>query len=864
MKAKKLVGGLAVALVCGAFSFASARMMEGVRTGGPVPVMAKVAAIPNTQQCVHKVGRLWFTVTNYGFFGDQGPPHTLRDCLTGAITSSAEFPGGSKIEYLFQGTMWLGAISGDTIVSTGHDGWLGTEEMFPEDGDNGAIIRRTTNQSNLQYYSPEAKSDQDFIATMFDTLTDCNFAACISPYTGKPHDPLGVKIIQSSYSWAAGWGQDWVMLDFKVVNIGRKPLTKIFMGIFIDADVGHPSNGSIHLDDLSGFKLSVPNEDAPACFLDTINLSYISDNDGDPVGTSFGPNSATAVTGVRVVRAPGQVETAFNWWTPNGDVTVDWGPQKAPGRQNFSGGLGQPEGDAHAYFQMANKEFDYDQVYCAIPEAQRPSFIKGKGWLGPLSPQAKAVDIANGYDTRYTLSFGPFNLSPGDTLPVTLGYIAGEGFHKDPRNFANNLGTTASNYLDSARVLAYQQGLDFTAIASNARWVQRVYDNEDFEDTVLCQGQPVIRRHGDGIPDFKGPQPPIAPVMEFITSLGEVTVRWFGRKTETSVDEFSKIVDFEGYRILISTDGRGYTTIGSFDKVDWKPYMWNAARRRWDPAPSPPLTYDELQKQYAVKWDTCANKPGNITKPIDPERYNKALAFNQLPGIDLTRCNPDTTRGAIRIRFCLNCGPQGTPVDTIFHFVRQDYNLGLQQIKLYPSVTDTSNDSAYWYEYRFGGLFPSLPVYIAVAPFDFGFLTPTQKLDPLEMTPTASARLVYALSTEASRKALDLKVSVYPNPYRIDHDYSFFEQPDQSVGEAQRSQILNFINLPSSCIIRIYTLDGDLVQEIKHEKSPTAPDAGFDQWNLLTRNTQTVAAGLYLYTVQSSEATQLGKIVIIK
>jgi hypothetical protein len=206
----------------------------------------------------------------------------------------------------------------------------------------------------------------------------------------------------------------------------------------------------------------------------------------------------------------------------------------------------------------------------------------------------------------------------------------------------------------------------------------------------------------------------------------------------------------------------------------------------------------------------------------------------------------------------------------VFYFVPQDNNLGLDKAKIYPNVTDPNNDSSYWYEQRLTGLFPTQPLYVSVAPFDFGLLTPNQTLDALEATPGSSAQLVYALPSEQERESLDLKISVYPNPYRVDNDYTYYENPDQQAGGYQRSQRLNFVNLPASCIIRIYTLDGDLVQEINHQKSPTASDAVFDQWNLLTRNTQTVAAGLYLFTVQQTagndagKVVHIGKIVIIK
>ncbi len=856
---KRLVGWVVVGFLAW-MATAGARMTEPPKGVDLPPGLYKVAATPNSQQCAHKVGRLWFTITNYGFFGSQNSG-TLRDCITNQVgMPSAEFPGGSKVEYLFQGAFWIGAIvNGDTMLSIGNDGWLDVKDLWPDEGAKGAIVRRSTNPGS-PYFSPDAVSDLDFVAVLTDTLTDPQFASG-DPADG-PHRPMGLKVIQNSYSWATGWGQDWIMLDFKILNIGRRPLSNIYLGVFADPDVGHPNTPNYFTDDLSGFKLSVPNDLVPTC-PDTINLAYVQDQDGDPVGGGFTNTSTTAATGIRVVNVPGglsSVQTTFNWWTPNGTVSLDWGPQKAPGRlSKQAGSLGQPEGDACKYFWMSNKEFDYDQVYCAVNQSVNDIGF-GTGWLPPLSPTSRAVDIANGFDTRYVVSFGAFNLAPGDTLPVTLGYIAGAGFHTNPTNFSSNLGTSAANYLDTTRIRNYQKGLDFTALASNARWVQRVFDNETIVDTVLCGGQLVPRPHGDGIPDFKGPQPPPAPQITMASELGQVRIRWDGKETETAVDSFSKIIDFEGYRIWMSTDNQNFTLIGTYDKRDWKPSYFNAARNRWEPAPARPLTLPEIQQLYGSKWDTS----GNLQ--IDPEKFNAATGTTPaaLPAQDPTLTNPDVSKTAIRVRFSTN------PVrDTIFYFTRQDYNIDLAGRKVYPAITDPNNDSSYWYEYTVSGLFPSLPYYFAVAPFDFGLLTPSQNLDPLEATPNSAARLAYALPSEQARQDGNLKVSVYPNPYRIDQDYSYFENPTQT-GGAQYSQRLNFINLPAKCIIRIYTVDGDLVQEIKHDKSLAAADAGFDQWDLLTRNTQTVTAGLYLFTVLSTygqdagQVVHVGKIIIIK
>ncbi|HXF48743.1 MAG TPA: hypothetical protein VNL73_04885 [Verrucomicrobiae bacterium] len=990
------------------FGAASGRMLKDVKTqSSALPSAYKVnaACLPNKDQCTHKVGRLWFTVTNYGFFGNQ-TDQNLRDCLTGGLSSSAEFPGGSRVEYLFQGALWVGAVvAGDTLVSLGTDGWVFDSdrgELHADCENVGGMIKRSRNPNSPFYDSVNAISDQDIIAVMYDTLTDPGFVENPDPQDGKPFRPMGLKVIQKSYSWSAGWGQDWVMLDFNIVNLGQKPLSNVYLGVFVDADVGHFGTPNYFEDDLSGFKVSVPNERLAAC-PDTINLVYVHDDDGDQINGAYRPTSPTGVTGIRVVRAPvplNQVKTSFNWWTPNGTVSLDWGPQKVPGRRNFSGGLGQPEGDAMKYHYISNGEFDLDQIWSALNH-NSTDYGFGTGWMPPLSDAAAAIDIANGFDTRYVVGYGPFNLlplvdDPSDTLRLTLGYIAGLGFHRDPSNYNTNIGAVPENLRDPFKIERYQSNLNFQAIATNARWVQRVFDNETIIDTVPCgnPGDSVERRFGDGIPDFKGPQPPPIPPAQVITNQGEILVRWFGKNTENVVDDFSGgLKDFEGYRIQLSPNGQYWTTVGSFDKVDWKVHILNTRRidtvgtsGTWQPTELPPLSWDEIQQRYAVLWDTCLNKVDSITdplnwrytinRPIDPNKYKAPTGVRsatpgiERPGVDVTRCNPDTTKTAIRVRICASCGPGNQPVDEIIYFAPQDYNLGLSQVKLYPSVTDPDNDSSYWYQYKISGLYPGQAVYLALTPFDFGIQTPVNFLEPLEVTPNSAAQLVYPLPNEesrrysyavftydlaagswranpsaimnygliqttyaglwdtcntrvidpdkfngpdspapdpsrcnpdSSRRAISIrfcdacgpggtpvdslfyfspsdtfKISVYPNPYRVDHDYSHFENPNNEVRDpATREHFrkLNFINLPAKCVIRIYTLDGDLVQEIRHDKNPNASDAGYESWNLLTRNAQAISAGLYLYTVQSSDGiwtedglknTHVGKIIILK
>ena len=79
----------------------------------------------------------------------------------------------------------------------------------------------------------------------------------------------------------------------------------------------------------------------------------------------------------------------------------------------------------------------------------------------------------------------------------------------------------------------------------------------------------------------------------------------------------------------------------------------------------------------------------------------------------------------------------------------------------------------------------------------------------------------------------------------------------------ERVRAVHFTNLPHKCKIRIFTIDGDLVREINHDKQPGDPQSMNDSWDLITRNTQAVVSGIYYYSVESSLGNQLGKLVLI-
>ena len=118
---------------------------------------------------------------------------------------------------------------------------------------------------------------------------------------------------------------------------------------------------------------------------------------------------------------------------------------------------------------------------------------------------------------------------------------------------------------------------------------------------------------------------------------------------------------------------------------------------------------------------------------------------------------------------------------------------------------------------------------------------------------------VYPL--RAPNKEFPRNVYVVPNPFR---------QHSGLIGQGERFR-MEFIGIPSQCLIKIYTITGDLVQEIRHDDG-----SGSEAWGSITRADYQlnkwalgVAPGIYVYNVQSRVAGHegesfIGKFAIVK
>ncbi len=912
------------------------------------PVRPDVSQI-NMYNRVHRRSNIWMNITNYGYFGNSGAGQRDADddpCRPGEWAPQCEYPGGSRVNYLFMGSLWLGALiraEGYEFprVSVGADGWMSTREFFPGEGatysQRNGIIERTT--LPLDYdclgnyigsFRDSAVSEQDFVCSYADTLNETFFVD--DDAIDGPHNPLGIKITQKSYAWTYNYAQNFIIIDWEIENIAGNYLKNLYVGLYIDADVGHTSERRRHEDDICGFQKWYTYERTDgAKDSSVINTAWIADNDGRPKNVVTGSDfSAPAVTGVRVVRAPNpELRTSFNWWISNGEEDLDFGPawrdDNAPG--GWTDVFGTPMGDVRKYFVLSNREFDYDQVLVANEDSIRASTqhflnrwdnldtLESHEWKIPgvddTTPTDLTEDLANGYDTRYLLSWGPlgifdhideagnriFRLNPGEKFSMTIAYVAGDNFHQ--RSKPQPTDAVIDPYL-----------FNFNNLRYNADWAARVYDNPMIDTPIHDWGldhDPSVNdadgSQGDGILDtgdgWYGED--LGEDGLYAESIGETAYRWEGGVRRGYPYEGADEGENDGH-LSEAEDARerpeelDYTRLnGQLDFGDGYPDF-----RGPPPPPSPalefltePITFnadgrewvfdeDFLSNNIVLTWNKWMSEDSLYLDPFsrewDFEGYriyvsntNVEKDFSFMDEYDRIDYSLFSANDSLAER------PVSTP-DSLPEYENRN-GIELWRKTVGRNIGFSGHDNFVFnkasgnYYYIVGDAHPMVPRYYSVTSFDYGdYKTGTQ---PLESAKIANA--VYAAPSGTDRKA----VRVVPNPYRANEDYRVehgglsWENRDDGTLDfyPQTDRRMFFYNLPKECLIRIFTVAGDLVHIIPHNTDGDTNqgwNADFaESWDLNSRNKQQVVSGMYLFTVEdltegNEGEIEVGKFVIIR
>ena len=104
------------------------------------------------------------------------------------------------------------------------------------------------------------------------------------------------------------------------------------------------------------------------------------------------------------------------------------------------------------------------------------------------------------------------------------------------------------------------------------------------------------------------------------------------------------------------------------------------------------------------------------------------------------------------------------------------------------------------------------------------------------------------LLPQTGKDALD-NVTVVPNPFYV----------TSGLQSAADAKMIQFVNVPAKCTIKIFTLRGDLVKTIHHND----PSSGVATWNQISDNNQYIKSGMYFYHLKSEYGKTRGKFCII-
>jgi len=356
------------------------------------------------------IGNIAMTITNYGTIG-KGYCGTQPSC---------QYPKNSGIEHLWLGGIWIGGIKNGVLSVT--TGAIDVSNALKQEGFEffnapGSGILERSSLITSPNYRPDAISHQDFVCEFFDTIT-----------TGvQYHTPLGIKVILESYTYDLNFANFFVILNYKIVNIGYNGnysnIDSIYIGLWKDCVVrninitpGCNVGTSFFSKGANGYK-------------DSLRLEYTYDHSGDVGFTDS--YAAVKLLGVSPKPVNDTVKSFFTIW------------------------------------QFKNTT---DPFYFS-PQTDEARYTKLKGYL-TLNPPTRIDTTRINYlrlnpGNRVTLlSYGPFKKQDGtalslryslDTINIVFAVIAAKKFGTDPPSFDTEL--------------------QKKNLYNNSGWAQRAYDN---------------------------------------------------------------------------------------------------------------------------------------------------------------------------------------------------------------------------------------------------------------------------------------------------------------------------------------------------------------------------------------------------
>ena len=336
---------------------------------------------------------------------------------------------------------------------------------------------------------------------------------------------------------------------------------------------------------------------------------------------------------------------------------------------------------------------------------------------------------------------------------------------------------------------------------------------------------------------YQGFTPPNRPIVHVESEEDKVKVYW-DNTSEFSKDIVTGYADFEGYKIYKSADGGEtwgspqdmiYDSNGIF--VGWRPYA---------------------QFDLSAEEDSIHCIYSNF--PEDYEGNQRQQRGHSISGQDKYfpwfNLGEDTGFDEIKLPDHKNIN------DVDYHYLFEDneiingleytYSIVAYDMGIEPSLTKK---------------FINIGNNEFEVEIDTNFSNPSKWADPEGYASIENSKGTTVLDKNFVQIYPGNKpynsfsnIKVVPNPYLVSSRFN----------ETEHIKRIRFTNITEKCLIQIFTLNGELVNEIIHDNSIS----GNTFWDLRTKNNQEAAPGLYIYHISDKSQENLepviGKFAIIR
>lgn len=807
--------------------------MEAAGRRGGLPEGSNIYTTRPPYIFYHNVGLLNLMITNVGVIGNPG--------FTDGV--AAGWRGG---EYLYAAALWVGAIASDNLpyVSTGayeyefrpsldaidtiypaYEGIQGGNRpgfsVAPDDDNDGRVDE---DPHNGRDDDEDGQIDEDYSA-ISQQMYSCEYwdytQEAVNAY--PEHRPLNLRIRQSSFAWSTEGSNEFVGFDFKIVNEGFEVLRKVYIGFFVDSDVGPKATPGYYTDDRGNFY------SRDTTVVDVTNQFKCNDREGDEVdcgrqelglaicymfdvlddgGSANGGDVAGYFGGMFL----GHTTDPFGVMAPK--------KVKIHTAQFFSGSGAYPAGDPRNDFER------YD-LLSSGSQIKRPTGQPG--------------------DYRYLFSAGPFaELSPGSELELQTAFVIGTGqegmlrnavsaqrvYNGAWRDVDNNNRTGRNGRETCLFILPDQPPLIWRDPCDSLNPETRV-----IKDTVCLEENYVDNDCNCCTPLYRTNQ-------EALTNGYETLINWVGTVAPPPP----------------STN----------NDPQWAPYVGAP------PSPDALTIADpERDRRVVVQWDNLSELTADATRQI--------ILFSPP---DTTTCAVDSVTGLPRFRWKGGGGyriwrvegwarPIGStgPTPEEWQMIadlsyRPADSLGpespyyLPKYRRYPPVGPDSldlretgsicgsQDSLWYYPPGHYQYVDSLGLKNGMVYFYDVTAYSVSGKNELAGRPAASESERIVPRWDATTQGDE--IIVVPNPYIRGGQPTGWDLTPSDVDPTGTK--IAFARLPrGDCTVKIFTLSGDLVQTLTNDGRQ---GNGTVFWNLISRNGQDIVSGVYLYSVECKDCEE--------